>query len=89
MKSKLAIFDFDHTIKHPRKGWQMGVSHFFPDGEIPEDIHQIRKEQGWDSFCIALYTKVIFQRVLTTIGQQIFLYLNMERKPIFTKKCYP
>ena len=59
MKSKLAIFDFDHTIKHPRKGWQMGVSHFFPDGEIPEDIHQIRKEQGWDSFCKALYTKVI------------------------------
>ena len=59
MKSKLAIFDFDHTIKNPRKGWQMGVSHFFPDGEIPEDIHQIRKEQGWDSFCIALYTKVI------------------------------
>ena len=65
MKSKLAIFDFDHTIKHPRKGWQMGVSHFFPDGEIPEDIHQIRKEQGWDSFCIALYTKVIYHGVLT------------------------
>ena len=86
MKSKLAIFDFDHTIKHPRKGWQMGVSHFFPDGEIPEDIHQIRKEQGWDSFCIALYTKVIFQRVLTTIGQQIFLYFNLKRKSTFTKK---
>ena len=70
MKSKLAIFDFDHTIKHPTKGWQMGVSHFFPDGEIPEDIHQIRKEQGWDSFCIALYTKVIYQGVLTTVRER-------------------
>ena len=46
MKSKLAVFDFDHTIKYPNKGWKMGVSHFFPGGEIPEDLHQIRKEQG-------------------------------------------
>ena len=46
MKSKLAVFDFDHTIKYPNKGWKMGVSHFFPGGEIPEDLHQIRKEHG-------------------------------------------
>merc|ERR1712062_72500 len=58
MKSKLAVFDFDHTIKNPNKGWKMGVSHFFPGGEIPEDLHQIRKEQGWDKFTKAVYTKV-------------------------------
>ena len=46
MNSKLAVFDFDHTIKYPNKGWKMGVSHFFPGGEIPEDLHQIREEQG-------------------------------------------
>jgi len=58
MKSKLAVFDFDHTIKNPSPGWKMGVSHFFPGGEIPEDLHQIRKEQGWDKFVKAVYSKV-------------------------------
>merc|ERR1712130_629334 len=36
----------------------MGVSHHFPGGEIPEELHLINKEQGWDAFVKAVYSRV-------------------------------
>ena len=40
MKSKLAVFDFDLTIRDPDPGndWSYGVSHLFPGKEIPESF---------------------------------------------------
>ena len=58
MKSKLAVFDFDYTIKQPKKGIHLGLSQFFPGGDFPEELHQIRKEKGWDCFVNAVYNKV-------------------------------
>ena len=58
MKSKLAVFDFDYTIKQPKEGIHLGLSHFFPGGDFPEELHEIRKEKGWDSFVNSVYNKV-------------------------------
>ena len=40
MKSKLAVFDFDLTIRDPDPGndWSYGVSHLFPGKEILESF---------------------------------------------------
>ena len=48
MKSKLAVFDFDHTLKHPSSGF-FGMTEFFE--KIPEeiDINNL-KSQGWDIY---------------------------------------
>merc|ERR1712172_119577 len=48
MKSKLAVFDFDLTIRDPDPGndWSYGVSHLFPGGKLPEELIEIKKKQG-------------------------------------------
>ena len=48
MKSKLAVFDFDLTIRDPDPGndYSYGVSHLFPGGKLPEELIEIRKKQG-------------------------------------------
>lgn len=48
MKSKLAVFDFDLTIRDPEPGndWSYGVGHLFPGGKLPEELIEIRKKQG-------------------------------------------
>ena len=48
MKSKLAVFDFDLTIRDPDPGndWSKGVGHLFPGGKLPEELIEIRKKQG-------------------------------------------
>ena len=40
MKSKLAVFDFDCTVRDndPDLNWQMGVGHHFPGGELPKEF---------------------------------------------------
>ena len=51
MKSKLAVFDFDRTLKDDSPEefgqWQMGVGHLFPGGKIPEDLSRIYQNQGF------------------------------------------
>ena len=48
MKPKLAVFDFDCTIRDndPNGDWQMGVGHLFPGGKLPEELQEIRQKQG-------------------------------------------
>ena len=48
MKSKLAVFDFDLTIRDPDPGndWSYGVGHLFPGGKLPEELIEIRKKHG-------------------------------------------
>ena len=59
MKSKLAIFDFDHTLKQPSDAHnKFGVANLFPDQTIPEEILQVRVEKGWDYFLAFLLNKV-------------------------------
>jgi len=48
MKSKLAVFDFDFTIREndPDRDWQLGVGHLFPEGILPEEFQEIRQKEG-------------------------------------------
>jgi len=48
MKSKLAVFDFDFTIRthDPDNDWQLGVGHLFPEGRVPENLQEIRQKEG-------------------------------------------
>jgi len=48
MKSKLAVFDFDLTIRdnYPDRDWQMGVGHLFPEGRVPKELQKIRYKEG-------------------------------------------
>merc|ERR1712018_783610 len=48
MKSKLAVFDYDSTIRDNDldDDWQMGVGHLFPKGKVPEHLHVIRQKEG-------------------------------------------
>ena len=48
MKSKLAVFDFDLTIRDPdpEHDRQYGVGHLFPGGKLPEELSKIRKSKG-------------------------------------------
>ena len=48
MKSKLAVFDYDFTIRdnYPDHDWQMGVGHLFPEGRLPGELHEIRQKEG-------------------------------------------
>jgi len=48
MKSKLAVFDYDFTIRdnYPDHDWQMGVGHLFPEGRLSEEMHEIRQKEG-------------------------------------------
>ena len=46
MKSKLAVFDFDFTVRDPDPGAWYGVSHLFPGGQLPEELKEIKKNQG-------------------------------------------
>jgi len=60
MKSKLAVFDFDCTIRdnHPDLNWQMGVGHLFPEGELPKELWKIRQEFGHSAFRQQLISEV-------------------------------
>ena len=43
MKKKLAIFDFDSTIKEHEHGFTLGGrSKLFPGQQIPEDLFKLR-----------------------------------------------
>ena len=57
MKSKLAVFDFDYTIKQPTPGYCLGVSHLFPEKKVPEELEKNR-DQGWDKFSRAVLSHV-------------------------------
>merc|ERR1712018_1128478 len=48
MKSKLAVFDYDSTIRDNDldDDWQMGVGHLFPEGKVPEHLHEMRQKEG-------------------------------------------
>ena len=52
MKSKLAVFDFDHTIRddYPDHNWQMGVGHHFPEGKLPKELFEICQKFGNSDF---------------------------------------
>ena len=62
MKSKLAVFDFDCTIRDndPDLNWQMGVGHHFPGGELPKELWEIRQKFGHSAFRQQLISKFKF-----------------------------
>ena len=59
LKKKLAIFDFDNTIKQHAPGFSTGggMAEFFPDKKIPVEIFQVWKDQGFDAFCSTLISE--------------------------------
>ena len=59
LKKKLAIFDFDNTIKQHAPGFSTGggMAEFFPDKKIPVEFFQVWKDQGFDAFCSTLISE--------------------------------
>ena len=50
MKPILFAFDFDQTLL--QKNTDVDIQQLSPkDGKIPEEIHEIAKNDGWTSFC--------------------------------------
>ena len=50
MKKKLAIFDFDSTIKEHEHGFTLGGrSKLFPGQQIPEDLFTLHEENLLDA----------------------------------------
>ena len=62
MKSKLAVFDFDLTIRddYPDREWQMGVGHLFPEGRVPKELRTIRHKEG---------SCIYFQQIVARINK--------------------
>ena len=56
MKNKLAVFDFDYTIKEQAPGLVNagGLAKLFPNQELPKEYLKILKEQGLAPFCSAV-----------------------------------
>ena len=48
MKSFLFVFDFDQTLLE--KNTDVDIQKLAPNGEIPKDIHDIAKSEGWTAF---------------------------------------
>jgi len=71
MKSKLAVFDFDLTIREVDKNndWQYGVGHLFPGGKLPEELVEIRKKHG---------SKIFLQDYLTPLVNK----MGLEKKEL-------
>ena len=74
MKSKLAVFDFDLTIRDPEPGndRSYGVGHLFPGGKLPEELIEIRK--FYCSFGVG--TKICF--LLTYILSELSARFQLE-----------
>ena len=62
MKSKLAVFDFDLTIRddYPDREWQMGVGHLFPEERVPKELRTIRHKEG---------SCIYFQQIVARINK--------------------
>ena len=60
MKNKLAIFDFDNTIKQHEPGFKNGggMAQLFPNKEIPQDYFKIMFEKSFDDFCFTVIDAV-------------------------------
>ena len=66
MKNKLAVFDFDMTIKQFAPGFTcQGLSNLFPNQKIPSEILDIKKEMRWDDFSKYLIEKINQQLKMT------------------------
>ena len=95
LKKKLAIFDFDNTIKQHAPGFSTGggMAEFFPDKKIPVEFFQVWKDQGFDAFCSTLISETnklnISREVLQNMGSNIdILHTVLGLKmSILAKRC--
>ena len=55
VKSNLAIFDFDYTLRTPSG---IGLRKLFPNHELPVEVSKLKEDKDWDNFYIALTSAV-------------------------------
>ena len=85
-KNKLAIFDFDSTIKeHPKESTFGGLTKLFANQELPENIMSTFQEQGWDAAINSVFetvnvTKKDVIEALANDGEIIKGYIDFAPK---------
>ena len=96
MKSKLAVFDFDRTLKDDSPEefgqWQMGVGHLFPEGRVPENLQEIRQKEGGRIFTQHVSAEINKMGVTKKQLEDGFAYKNghlVEKMDDVIKRLHP